>query len=189
LASALFSAGATQAASVASVSLTDFIQVGSIENNALSTANITSVVYSLGPAGDGIATWDGTSGTSGGVASDPLSDPNWFQTITWSGLSIAPGAAFNFSGLDIDLIVTLVPLDVTGGIIGAGPSLVGAFVSVTWSDGSSGSTPLAQQDWGVDQNFRVVSGGAAVPEPGALGLLALGGLLMMVVVARRRRPA
>jgi hypothetical protein len=187
LASALLSASAAQAASIASVSLTSFIQDGNILNNAASTANITSVVYSLGPAGDGIATWDGTSGTSGGVASDFLSDPNWFQTVTWSGLSVAPGASFNFSGLDIDLIVTLVPLNVTGGIIGAGSSLVGAFMSVTWSDGSFGSTPLAQQDWGLNQNFRIESNGAAVPEPGALGLLALGGLLM-VVVARRRRP-
>lgn len=187
--SAVLAVSAVHAASIASVTLSGFIQNGSVANNAASTANITSVVYGLGPPGDGIATWDGSSGTDGGVASNFLSNPNWFQTITWSGLSIAPGAAFNFGGLDIDLILTLNPLDVTGGILdNTGASLVGAFMTVTWSDGSFGTQPLAQTPWDVNQSFRIVSNGAAVPEPGVLGLLALGALVLGVA-ARRRRAA
>jgi hypothetical protein len=185
--SALLAIGVVHAASIASVALTGFIQNGTVTNDAASTANITSVVYSLGPAGDGIATWDGSTG--GGVASDFLSNPSFFQTVTWSGLSVAPGTVFNFGGLDIDLIQTLNPLSVTGSILDdTGASLVGAFVTVTWSDGASGTSPLLQQAWIQPQQFDIASNGAAVPEPGVLGLLGLGAL-MMVLAARRRRAA
>jgi hypothetical protein len=167
----------------ATASLTNFLQDGSITNNAVS-ANIVQVVYSLGPAGDGISTWDGSSGTDGGTPSDFLSAPNWFQTITWSGLSVAPGGSFSFGGLDIDLIVTLAPLDVTGAIIGDGPSLVGAYVRVLFDDGQIASAALLQQDWGTDQTLTL-NADAAVPEPSAYLMIssALGLLAMM----RRKR--
>lgn len=71
------------AASTATATLSGFLQSGLIANDAASTGSITSVIYSLGTAADGIATWDG--GTGGGVASDFLSDPRYFQTVTWSG--------------------------------------------------------------------------------------------------------
>lgn len=187
LAGTLLAAGSVHAASIASVSLSGFIQNGTVSNNAASAANITSIIYGLGPAGDGIATWD--TENAGGTTSDHLSNPQYFQTVTWGGLAIAPGADFSFSGLDIDLIQTLIPLSVTGAVLDdVGTSVVGAFVTVNWSDGTSGTTPLAQQAWSVDQSFRIVSDGAVVPEPGALGLLGLGAL-MMVVAARRRRAA
>lgn len=186
--SAVLAASAVHAGSIASVSLTGFIQNGSVANNAASSANITSVVYSLGPAGDGIATWDGSTGAPGGVASGQLSDPNYFQTVTWSGLSVAPGAAFDFGGLDIDLIETLNPLVVTGGVLdNTGSSLVGAFMTVSWGDGSFGTQALAQTPWATNQAFRIVSNGAvAVPEPGVIGLLGLGALIMGVAARRRR---
>lgn len=185
----VLAASGVQAASIASVMLNgpQYIQSGSVTNDAASTASIASVVYSLGPAGDGIATWDLSASSGGGVPSDGLSNPEFAQTITWSGLAVAPGATFSFSGLDIDLIETLNPLVVTGGILDeTGSSLVGAFVTVTWSDGSFGTGPLAQRPWSANQSFRIVSNGAAtVPEPGALGLFGLGAL-MLVVAARRR---
>ena len=158
------------AASSATATLSSFIQNGLIANDAASTGNITSVIYSLGTAADGIATWDG--GTGGGVASDFLSDPSYFQTVTWSGLNVAAGDTFNFSGLDIDLITTFSPLSVTGGVLDTnGSSLVNATLSLIWSDGSTGTVNLVQQAWETTQNLAISSAVSAVPLPAAVWLL------------------
>ncbi len=183
---ALMMASPAAAASIASVTLNggSFLQSGSVLNNGSSTANITSVVYSLGAPADGIATWDGSTG--GGVASDNLANPNFFQTVTFAGLSVAPGDVFNISGLDIDLIVTLAPLDVTGIILdNFGSSLANAFVTVGWSDGSQGTGDLAETPWSTSQSFRILSAPVNVPEPGMIGLLGLG--LAAWTTARRRK--
>jgi hypothetical protein len=157
------------AASTATATLSSFIQRGLIANDAGSTGSITSVIYSLGAAADGIATWD--SGTGGGVASDFLSNPRWFQTVTWSGLNVAAGDTFNFSGLDIDLITSFSPLSVSGGILDTtGSSLVNATLSLIWSDGSVGSVNLIQQAWATTQNLRIGSSVNAVPLPAAVWL-------------------
>src|SRR5262245_32399378 len=106
----------TAAANVATLDLSGFIQDGHLVNNPASTANITSIVYSLGAPGDGIATWEiSLESPAGFVRSDFLSDADHYQTFSYAGLSIAPGAAFDFTELDIDLIVTLVPLVTDGG--------------------------------------------------------------------------
>jgi hypothetical protein len=184
--------GATSAfASTASVSLTDILQSISVSNDGGSSANIETIIYSLGTPGDGIATWD--TRTGGGTASDFLSDPRYFQTVTWSGLSIAPGASFATAGfaLDIDKIVTLSPLSVTGATsteqnTDPGISLSNAFVSVFWSDGSSGSAGLLQQPWNLDQQLRINSQAGVIPLPASLPLL-FAGLLGFVGLRRFRR--
>lgn len=165
----------------ATAALTGFLQNGVISNTAVS-ANIVAVTYSLGPAGDGIATWE--SNTDGGTAADFLSDPTFFQTITWSGLSVAPGNTFTFGGLDIDLINTLVPLDVTGATIGGGPSLAGAFLRVTFDDNQVLTRALQQQSWDIDQQLDLRDDGA-VPEPSSLALLGCG-ILALPLIRRRR---
>jgi len=173
------SIGTTYAAPSATATLNgaSFIQAGTIVNNALSGVSITAIIYSLGTAGNGIATWD--TATGGGVASGYLSNPEWFQTVTWSGLSVAPGASFSFSGLDIDLITTLSPLVIDEGTISpTGASLANAYIKVVWSDGEMGQASLVQQDWAQTQNLTI-NPDNRVPDAGSslvlLGL-ALGAL-------------
>ena len=165
----------------ADVNLFTYIQYGTISNDNSSTANIVKVVYDLGTAADGIATWDSYS--AGGVASNFLANNRYFQTITWSGLSVAPGDDFGFSNLDIDLIQTLSPLSVTGSTLDSnGSSLVNASVSIFWDNGTSGSASLAQQAWSQTQNLTITS---AVPEPSTIALM-LGGLGLVGFTAARR---
>jgi len=141
-------------ASSASAVLTSFIQNGAITNTSGPGVVMTEVYYTLGPAGDNVATWQ--IGTGGGVAEDFLADPQYFQTVRWTGLNVAPGATFNFSGLDIDLIVTLNPLNVTGSTLDyTGETIRGAYVRVEFSDGSSACAPLTQQAWSDQQNLTL----------------------------------
>lgn len=188
-ASVLSVMGATAGlANTVTVDLSFFLQDLDVENSAASTASVESIIYSLGDPGDGIATWDADTG--GGVASDFLTDNRYFQTVMWDGLSIASGAGQTFSGLDIDLIETLVPLSVTGAIVDeVGTSLVNAFITVNWSDGSFGSTALALDSWRNPQEVVITSGDImpAVPLPAALPMALLGLGLLGGITARRRR--
>ena len=168
----------------ATATLSTFIQDGSITNNAASGANITQIVYSLGTPEDNLATWQISTG--GGTASNFLSDPQYFQTITFGGLSIAPGAGFSFFGLDIDLIQTLVPLSVTGSPVGGPETLRNAFLSITWSDGNSGTADLVEQAWATNQNLTINGASSTVPEPGTIALL---GLALVGLARYRRRTA
>jgi hypothetical protein len=151
----------------------DFLQSFQLKNNSTGGLSITKIVYSLGTAADGIATWD--TSTGGGVASDYLSNPEWFQTVTWTGLSIAPGASYSIGGfsLDIDLIQTLSPLSVTGGIIDyVGSSLANAYFGVEYNDGYGLRTvELNETGWTTDQNLQIT---APVPLPSAFLLLGPG---------------
>ncbi len=167
----MLTASTAFAANQAAATLTFFDQRGLIENSASSTANITSVIYSLGTADAGIATWD--TGAAGGVASDFLSDSRYFQTVTWNGLNIAAGDTFNFGTLDIDLITSLSPLSVTGSVLDeVGTSLANATLSLLWSDGGSTTVSLVEQAWRDTQYLSFATQTSAVPVPAALFMFA-----------------
>lgn len=177
-----FASSSAIAANVATANLSSYIQKGTITNDLGSSANITKIVYSLGVPGDGIATWQLSSGS--GDTSDFLSDPNFYQTETFNALSVAAGSNFQFEGLDIDLIQTLVPLSVTYSVVDkVGSSLANAILSIFWSDGSKGTAKLAQQAWDSPQYLTITGNNVgAVPVPAAFWLFcsAIAGLASFV---------
>jgi hypothetical protein len=171
------------ATGVATVNLSSFIQNGTVTNGAASTSNITSIVYTLGTPGVGVATWDSNGGgnLANGTPSDFLSDNRWFQTITFSGLNVAAGNSYSFSNfsignLDIDLIEAFSPtLSVSSQTLdGVGTSLINASMSIFWGNGESATTKLIQQAWILEQNLSFKAGPSAVPVPAAAWLFATG---------------
>lgn len=174
LATGILASTFASAGPISTATLTGYIQNGTITNDALSGSAIESIVYDLGVADAGIATWDTL--TDGGSASNFLSDPKYFQTVTWGGLNVSSGSSFTFGGLDIDLITSISPLSVTGGILDSvGTSLVNASLRIFWSDGSFGSVALDQQAWASTQNLTIDGASpTSVSEPATLALLGLG---------------
>lgn len=184
LAASLALSSAVSATPIGSVTINgaDFLQSFSITNNSTAGESIVGIIYDLGTPGNGIATWD--TGTGGGTASNFLSNPRWFQTITWLGLNITTTFSLPAFSLDIDYIDTLAPLDIEQGIIdNIGTTLANATFTLLFSDGSTGTASLNQTGWTVNQSFRIV--GRAVSEPAPFALLAMGALLAMF--GRRRR--
>lgn len=157
----------------------DFIQSGSVTNTSAPGVDIVKVVYDLGTQADGIAIWEifGSTGTHSNFLTG-----THYSTETWDGLSVNSGNTFNFSGLDLDLIVTVVPPVADSGTIGGPSSLANASVSVYFSDGSFGSAELLEQNWDVSQDLAIT----AVPEPETYAML-LAGLGLLGFAARRRQ--
>ena len=182
---ALLASNAALAAGTASIHLNgnDFIQSGTVTNTSAAGINITKIVYDLGAQAAGIAVWELFNST--GTHSNFLggSSLTHYSTETFAGLSTAAGSSFSFSGLDIDLIVTVIPPVADSGTLGLPSSLANASMTVFFSDGSSGSASLVKQLWQVDQDLRI---GAAVPEPGTYALMGMG-LGIVGWLARRRK--
>ena len=154
-----------------------YIQRGSVYNTY--TSNLVSFEYSLGTPDVNIATWDSNGGSylGGGTASDYLSNPNYFQTVTWSGLNVGTGVTWSFLGLDIDLITSISPLSVTGQTIDNGSlnSLRNGYLTAYYADGSSASASLiGNAGWRGAHDYDLIADGAPIPEPGTLLLLGTG---------------
>ncbi len=193
-------AGVAHAAPIATVTLngTTFLQTGTVLNALASGATVVRVVYSLGTPYVGGATWDsqvdladgtGTAPINLGAGATPsnfLSDARHFQTVTWTGLSIAPGATFSFGPLDIDLITSLTPLVINQSTVGTGASMVNATFSVFWSDNTFGRIAVGTSGWSVSQVSSITG---AVPEPGSLALLGLGLIAGAAGFAKRSKKA
>lgn len=133
-------------------------QSGSIQNTSDSGITMTTLVISYGPPFVGNGTWATNNGTSlaGGVPSDFLSDPAWFQTITFEGLSISPGESFVYSGLDHDVIFDLGPPATAGG--GSG-SYATAVVRADFSNGKSAEGQFANQSVQIPQTVLLTETG------------------------------
>ncbi len=200
---AVMISNSTMAAGSATVHLngSNFIQSGSVLNTSAPGVDIVKVVYDLGTQADGIAIWEIDHST--GTHSNFLSG-NHYSTETWNGLSVGSNDSFSFGGLDIDLIQTATPTNVTSFMYGASSSLANASVSVFFSDNSWGTANLMQQSWQTDQNLLISATSnsswntadlwqadqnhliSAVPEPETYAML-LVGLGLVGFMARRRK--
>jgi hypothetical protein len=130
------------------------------------------------------------------------------QPTGWAFQAVASGLDPDFFGTDNPGVLNLVWTYVGGGTIGAGPDNqvdLGAFSALssfnattteTFAARATKDSPLAASDGTPTANFGFVEVASSLapqepvaPEPGTLGLLALGGLGLVGGAAVRRRRA
>lgn len=120
------------------------------------------------------------------------SDPNFFQTISFTGLSIVPGDTFAWAGLDFDLIVSVSPLTLSSGPLctssgcAVSTSLDNALFSVFFSDGKEASAMFTSGNIFLTHIFTLVPDAVSIPEPATFALFGIG-LAGLGVMSRRRR--
>lgn len=178
--------GASAEAAVATATLNNFSQAGTIQNT--SGLNLIGVEYNLSPESGsppapGTPIWDNTSaGSPAPTFSANGGLPNYFFIASWLGLNVASGNSFSFSGLDID--------GYTGpGIEGSGfvPNFDGSeFIRLIFQGGATATAFFAPGGIGNNQTlvFEALDA-AAVPVPGAIALF--GPALFGAFAASRRK--
>ena len=188
----------TAVANAAPISVTveftgEFLRASTVTNNSAPGVVITTIRYSLGTPGVGIGTWDSMDGAipnipAGGIPSDFLSDPEFFQTLTFN-VSVLPGQSFSEGNPgpfgapppfnDFDLIVSLSPLSVSGGATATAAALANGSVTIGFNTGDVLSSPFLNQSPALLQTI-VLTGETSttpttsVPEPGTLAMFGLG---------------
>lgn len=186
--------GAKAAPIEATAELFNVLNQGIVTNTSDSAVVITGISFTLGEAAAGIGTWDSNGGSrlAGGTPSDFLSDPNYFQTINFTGLSVAPGISFEWADLDIDGILSVSPLNVSG--LTSPTALDRASITAFFGDGTSASADLFPGGGPVpDQNLVLATirrpeppaPPPTVAEPGTLALFCIG-LAGLGLLPRRR---
>jgi hypothetical protein len=156
-----------------------------VTNAASSMASIVELVFNFGGAAVGRATFDKAPGSMASnfwVANQQMV---YWQTSTWSGLSVAPDNSNQFTGIVAKLIASIIPEVVTDGPDQVGTSLSAASVTVRWSDGAVGKADLLEQSWKDPQRLSLQgAGGGVVSEPSVAALVAVG--LLAAGLSRRR---
>lgn len=159
-----------------------FLQAGQVLNQSSPDIRVVEFRYSMGMAAVGTAVWERY--LDGAAVESPLAGTAaHYSTAAWRDLSVSSGEVLTFSGLDLDRITRLEPVEVDSQNVDlVGDSLRGAYVEVVFSDGQRGRASLAETAWNVTQVLEIVA--APVPETPSLALMAGG--LVLVFLGRRR---
>jgi hypothetical protein len=169
----------------------EYLRSSTVTNSSSPGFDIVSIIYALGAPGIGIATWDSIDGIianipPGGVASDFLSDPEFFQTLTFNvvvqpGDSYSEGFPFTHPFNDLDVILSLSSLIVSGGnaLNLTSAALQNGSVTLVFNTGDRLTSPFLDQHPELPQTLTLTGTPTAIPEPGTLLLCVIGAAGLM----------